>query len=674
MRAGRIGLVTAVIPLAFGVAASAQVATRLADMELEDLLKVEVQSVSGASKFLQKVTDAPAAVSIVTAHDIETYGYRTLAAIISSVPGFNITNDRNYSFVGVRGFQRPGDYNSRVLVLVDGHRLNDPIYNMAYLGNEFPVDVELIDRVELIRGPSSSLYGTNAFLAVINVITKKGQALQGLQVSGDAGSLRAARGRVALGATLDQGVELLVSASRHRSSGQPRLYYQEFDDPATNHGVAENLDGESDYNVFGSLSFKGLSFQGLFGSRAKRVPTASFGSWFNDPILETNDAQGWADLRYVRKVAGSWQLTARAYYDWQEYRGLYPTNDSETAVPSISVFSDRASAGWWGTEVSVEKAVGKRHRVTLGGEYRDNFRLNQANADVASGVLSLDDRRSSHDSAAFVEDQFTVTDQLLLNAGIRTDRYQGFGMTTNPRVALIYKPAEKTAIKALWGTAFRAPNAYELYFSSYLFIPNPNLEPETIRTGELVVERYFSDRYRVMANVSTNHVDGLISQVVTADGLLQFFNLDSANTRAVAAEFEGKWGSGIATRVSYSYHHARNLVTDTPLVNSASQLATLNVMVPFMRRQAFAGMDVHAVGRVQTLNGTFTERFVVSNLTLTVRPLRSRVNLTASVYNLFDNAYGYPGGDEHRQNIIQQDGRTFRVGLTYLWQMGSRVK
>ena len=112
--------------LCFSVTAFAQTERQLADLELEDLMKVEVQSVFGASKFLQKVTDAPAAVSVVTAHDIEIYGYRTLADIIRSAPGFNVTYDRNYTYVGVRGFQRPGDYNSRVLVLVDGHRTQRP--------------------------------------------------------------------------------------------------------------------------------------------------------------------------------------------------------------------------------------------------------------------------------------------------------------------------------------------------------------------------------------------------------------------------------------------------------------------------------------------------------------------------------------------------------------------
>jgi outer membrane receptor for ferrienterochelin and colicins len=251
---------------------------------------------------------------------------------------------------------------------------------------------------------------------------------------------------------------------------------------------------------------------------------------------------------------------------------------------------------------------------------------------------------------------------------VRTDRYLAFGSTTNPRLALIFKPAPKTAIKALWGTAFRAPNAYELFYISNGIQANPNLGPETIRTGEIVVERYFADRYRVMANVYTSHVTGLISQIVAPEGLLVFLNLDSAATRGIEAEVEGKWSSGIASRISYSFQSARDLTTESPLVNSARQLATANVTVPLVRRKLFASTDLHYVGRVQTLNGSFTDAFVVPNLTLHTRDLRNGLNLSASVYNLFNSRYGYPGGDEHRQNILYQDGRTIRLGLKYTWQ------
>lgn len=662
-------ILSTLVVVFFSANVFAQTKQPLAELELEDLMKIDVQSVFGASKFLQKVTDAPAAVSVVTAKDIELYGYRTLADIIRSAPGFNVTYDRNYTYVGVRGFQRPGDYNSRVLVTVDGHRINDPIYNMAYVGTELPLDVELIDRVELIRGPSSSIYGTNAFFAVINVVMKKGQALSGLQLSGDAGSLQTARGRGAFGVTSANGLDVLLSGSRYRSSGQRRLYFQEYDAPATNNGIAENLDGDNDYKLFGSLSYQGLSFQGVYGSRQKSVPTASFGSWFNDPRFKTSDSQGWVDLRYVRDVPGNWQLTGRAYFDHQRYSGLYPSNSSETDEPSISLFGDYARSNGWGTEIDLARTFARRHKVTAGGEYRDNFRLNQGGFDVATGDVFLDDRRTAHDSALFVEDQYTVHDKLLLNAGIRSDRYYGFGSTTNPRLALIFKPVEKTAIKVLWGTAFRAPDAYELYYRTDLLLANPDLKPETIRTTELVVERYFSDQYRVMADVYTSHVRGLISQVVNPEGFFVFMNLNSAATHGVEAEFEGKWRSGVSSRFSYSYQNASDLATDKPLVNTARHLATVNVMVPLVHRQLFAGMDLHYVGRVETLNGSSTNGFVVPNLTVTTRDFRNGVTMAANVYNLFDNNYGYPGGDEHRQNILYQDGRTFRVSFSYAWRM-----
>src|SRR5262249_27237518 len=165
----------------------------------ESILFQEIPSVYGASKYEQKVTEAPASVTIVTADEIKKYGYRTLADILQSVNGFYVTSDRNYSYLGIRGFSRPADYNTRVLVLQDGHRLNDNVYDEAYIGTESPLDVDLIDRVEIIRGPSSSLYGTNAFLGVINVITKRGRDIKGAEVSTEIGSYNSYKGRFTYG-------------------------------------------------------------------------------------------------------------------------------------------------------------------------------------------------------------------------------------------------------------------------------------------------------------------------------------------------------------------------------------------------------------------------------------------------------------------------------------------
>jgi len=126
--------------------------------ESEEILFQDIASVYSASKYDQKVTEAPARISIVTAREIQRYGYRTLADILNSLPGFYITYDRNYGYTGARGFSLPGDYSTKFLQLVDGHRMNDNIYDSMYIDRSFVVDVDLIDRVEVVQDPSSSLY------------------------------------------------------------------------------------------------------------------------------------------------------------------------------------------------------------------------------------------------------------------------------------------------------------------------------------------------------------------------------------------------------------------------------------------------------------------------------------------------------------------------------------
>src|SRR4051794_11917002 len=129
----RVSMVLLVSACPFTAAAQAPTAGSPPDgatgMTLEQLLSVNVQHVTGASRFNQDVVDAPAAVTIITREEIYTFGYRTLADVLRGVRGYYVSNDRNYSYLGVRGFSRPGDYNSRLLLLVDGHRMNDNVYD-----------------------------------------------------------------------------------------------------------------------------------------------------------------------------------------------------------------------------------------------------------------------------------------------------------------------------------------------------------------------------------------------------------------------------------------------------------------------------------------------------------------------------------------------------------------
>jgi len=247
----------------------------------EAIVFQEIPSVYGVSRFEQKITEAPSFVTLITADEISRHGYRSLAEMLQGVTGFFVTYDRNYNYLGIRGFNRPGDFNTRVLLLVDGHRLNDNLYDQAGLGTESVIDVDLIERVEVIRGPSSSLYGTNAIFGVINVITKVGRDVRGAELSGSVGSFGTQRVGATYGDRFANGVELLVSGSNYRSHGPRSLYYAEFDDPATNFGVTRGSDDDEFPSYFAKPSLRSMTLQRRFVSREKAIPTACYGTFLS---------------------------------------------------------------------------------------------------------------------------------------------------------------------------------------------------------------------------------------------------------------------------------------------------------------------------------------------------------------------------------------------------------
>lgn len=632
---------------------------------IEQLMNIEVTTVTGASKYQQELTDAPASVSIVTSDDIRKGGYRTLAEALNSVRGFYITYNRAYSFVGLRGFSPPGDYGTRLLVLVDGHRLNDAVYEQAPLGSDFPVDIDMIDRIEVIRGPGSSIYGTNAFLAVINVITRNGRDLKGGELSSSGGSFNAWTGRATGGGKLSGGIDLLFSGSYRDITGKQHLSFPEY--AATNNGVAQGLDGENSWDLLTKINWKGLSLLLLHQTRDKTVPTASYYSIFNDPGEKTSDRHTLAGLSYNRH--GDWaDLNARLTYNRYEYDGDYPLDNA--GVRTLN--RDLTVAEWIGSDLYASKTLGE-HLLTIGMEHRWQFNEQQRNFNVTPAPETvLDENHHSLIQGYYLQDEYHILDNLILNAGLRFDHYDNFGGTTNPRAALIWKPINNTVLRLSYGEAFRAPNSYEKFYSDQVGIKmNPNLKPEKIRTLELGWDQFFGNNLKTTATVYYSRIENQLDQTIDpSDGMAVFMNLGRLESKGVELQAEGKWENGFSGRVSYCYQETKTREESQSTTNSPAVLAKASMTVPLLKNSS-ATLETNYGGSRRNAAGDRIAGAAIVNLTLLNRNLLKGLDLSASIYNLFDSGYSLPVGFEQTNSLgenlrsIRQDGITFRVKATY---------
>jgi iron complex outermembrane receptor protein len=256
---------------------------------------------------------------------------------------------------------------------------------------------------------------------------------------------------------------------------------------------------------------------------------------------------------------------------------------------------------------------------------------------------------------------------VILNAGVRYDHYDTFGGTTNPRLALIVSPAEKSTIKLLYGSAFRAPNVYELhYFYPGFSLPNPDLKPEKIKTAEAVFEQYLGEHFR--ASLSGYHYDitDLINYDVDAvTGYFMFKNIEKVSARGVELEMDGKWQNGLETRMSYAVQKTEDRTTGDTLSNSPGQSGKVVLTIPLLQEKIFASIEESYTGRRKTVSNEYVPGFFLTNLTLFSQNIVQHLEASVSVYNLFDKEYGDPVSADFVQKTIQQDGRSYRLKLTY---------
>ena len=642
------------VALAIGLPSHAQQVPDLTALTLEQLLDVKIV---GASKYAQSQGEVAAAATVITRQEIQAFGWRSIDEVLGSLPGIHTTNNRQITSLGARGFGLPGDFNTRILVMVNGNRVNEPIYDSGVAGQAFPVDLELIERIEFIPGPGGAVYGQNAMFGVVNVITREAADIDGGELSvtyQDPQSLRA--GRITLGRKFDNGVGVLVSASGMNADGEDLFFDY---GPSGISGVAAGMNGEETRRVFAQVERGPWSIEHAYGSWYKEDPTGTF---FSDPLSEgqyIKSKLAVTQLQYEDRFAHD-QLTvsARAFRSTLQYRTLFRFFGED--------FASDTQSRLYGGELRFLYTAFDDHKLLLGFEgqkYPRAFQVIPVSGDPADNVV-VDS--PGHRLGVYAQDEWQITDRLTATLGVRLDRSDVSGAAASPRTGLIWQFSPATTVKALYGHAHRAPNTFERdYDDGATLVANPDLKGEHIDTFELVTDHRFSEKLTLRASLYQWNLQHLVVLGLHPDsGIPQYQSGEEITVRGAELSADRTWDSGMRLRSSLSLQDAESRDAGE-LVNSPDVLGKANLSAPLPWGGLRASYEFRYESRRLTRDGSHLGGYAFSNLVLSRSPQRKGLEASLGIYNLFDKDYATPGGNTNWQNAFDQDGRSVRITLGY---------
>jgi outer membrane receptor protein involved in Fe transport len=626
----------------------------LTSLSLEQLLDVEVAT---ASRFDQKVGHAPAAVQVIGADEIRAHGWRTLGEALSSLPGLFLSDNGLYTYLGSRGLLRAGDYDTRFLLLVDGHRINDPVYSQAPVGHDFPLDMALVERIEYVPGPGSAVYGSNAFFGVINVRTRAPDAATGgVAVSAGSHGMRGTRASAVASGPL--GDTVLSASDLHRDGRD--VYAAEFaDDPSG--GVARGMDAERSRKLMLRHTAGGLGLLLLAAERTKEDPVAPYAQAFGLPGAGIGDRWILLGAQYEHALDADtrWQVQA----DVMDYRYVGDYVYAEDGV--VTVNRDIARGQSLVLETRVVTTAFPRHTVVAGFEARLDNGVEQRNFDLEPRESYLSSRHDVASFGAFVNDEFLLGGDWRLDGGLRLDRDDTGTVRASPRLALVSSPEGGTTFKAIVGEAFRSPNAYERFYNvedaSGSQLSNPDLAAERIRTAELFLGRNVGARTRVEASLFDYRLRDLITLVGNGD-LLTLENSAEASSTGAELSIRHHWSGGAVVRASHAWSRVRDS-RDGEALNAPRNVAKLLARIPLRPGLAIAADMLH-VGRRATKGG-HVGAYTVVGANLLWDDGHQPLSVSAGVRNLFDRYSADPVGPEFAQDAVPRIGRETRVEVTW---------
>lgn len=631
------------------------------DADTEQRVSAELRyappQVEAASKTALSVDQAPASVTVITREELRGFGYQTLAEALRAVRGLFLTDDRLYTYIGLRGFQPAGDLNTRLLVLWDGHAMNDVWAGQGYSARDFEVDLGEVERIEIVRGPASILFGTGAFFGVINVVPRDSLGSKHVEAVAGGGGQNGGKLRLTGGLQGD-GAAVMGSVAGFLAEGAPVTDLEA--------GPVRGLDGERSLGASVRARAGDFTLLGKLTQRRKQAPTAPYGAQLGVPGTEYTDARGFAELRF----AHTWDrvsLNVRASYDGSRYRGYYAQLDDQGGTYRTT---DSGGADWMGAEVRASVRLFGKNQLTVALEGSGQFITQQAMGnDVPSHQMRFV-------ISGTLLDEWQIFSKLFLQAGVRFDKYFDVpDLAVSPRGALVAKLYDQGVTKVVVGQAFRAPNTYELYFEdNYVsqHVPTTPLRPELITTFELEHSHDFTPELRATVGGYFNLIDRLV--VTTEDPVMppQCGGADpvpcvmymNAPGRVLAGGVEGelRWRPGRFTLVSAAY----SFVLLKPASGEESytyptHLASVRALVPVY--QGLVRLSTQATYQSARTASDGVTSGESLHLDLGFSGEYGFLRYFAGVQNLLDQRPLLPVSSEVGNGRVPQYGRTFFIEL-----------
>ncbi len=669
------------------------------------------EEVVSASRSVEAIEDAPASITVITREELRAMAYPTIAEAIRGVRGMYLSYDDIYTSAGTRGFSRPGDYGNRILVLLDGHATNDNYVGSSYLGFDARVDLDDIERIEVVRGPGSAVYGTGAFFGVINLITRDRSAPTHAEASVST-ALNTGRVRATGVWHPSATAGAWLSLGALRSSGQDKFYPEFVSVPTAtgpsvvdwqgnaSNGVARNVDGFRAATVEGRAWLGPLSVSAFLTSRYKNAPSAQYGTLFGSPDTHNADTRAFVDAQYEPHVSSTFESLTRLYLDYYHFDSA-AAYLSDTASGSFGNEDDTFKGIWGGIEQRWVYKPSSRVRLTGGGDFTQHFTARQVGADdrdrpgyAGSDRGPIIDRNDRFKNVAgYALGEITLSPIVKLSGGARVDYIEKldfeFGAAFNPRLALILKPYAGGNLKLIASKAFRAPSVYERFYLSATQAAPASLHPEQILSSEAEFTHRFTGALSLIAAAYTNYVSNLIElRSVSASTELTNYQNSEAPVLVVGTEWElrREWRQGTMFSVSYSLQKARYLHDDNlrEVPNSPLHLAAVKGAVPIINRilhlatrlsfegprfdnfnaNADVACDPGGVQPVACPSQGTTDPGLIWDLVLTGSLDRLNANYSLGAYNLMDWGYDTVPSTEFRQRTIRQRPRSVLASVT----------